>query len=316
MTLSHQALRLRPHRLLRLLPVLLMMWLPVTPGSAQDSPATLLGEYTLDTHVINESSGLARSQRRNNLLWTLNDSGGETALYGVTTTGHHVATLNIRGREVMNYDWEDLASYHHDGHDYLLIGDMGDNFAWRSSLSFYLVREPRLGSLPDHPRTLTADIQRRFRVIYPDGARDAEALAVDARENMAYVISKRDARPALYRFSLRAGQPEPIVMEALGPIDIPRAPEDYVGNPNSFNWVTTMDFDDALTRAYVGTLTTGYFYERAPDESWARALTRPPTAFNLPAYPQIEGGTFARHQRDNIYVSSEQLPARLARIRP
>ncbi len=305
-----------PQRLLRLLPVLLMIWLPVTPGGAQDQSVPLLGEYTLDADVISESSGLAHSQRRDNLLWTLNDSGGEPALYGITTAGRHVATLNIRGRDVINYDWEDLASYHRAGQNYLLIGDMGDNFAWRSSLTFLQVREPRLGTLPARPRLLAADISQRFHVVYPDGARDAEALAVDARENMAYVISKRDARPALYRFSLRAGQRQPIVMEALGPINIPRAPEGYAGDANLLNWVSAMDFDDALTRAYVGTLISGYFYDRAPGESWHQALSRPPMAFRLPAYPQIEGGTFARHQRDTIYVSSEQLPAKLALMRP
>ncbi len=298
-----------------------LLMLPLLLLSPADMPAhasttAAVSTYRIDTRVINESSGLARSQRRSDLLWTLNDSGGDAALYGITTHGHHAVTLQLQGDQVGNIDWEDLSSYRRDGHDYVLIGDMGDNFAFRSSLVFYLIREPRLGHLPARVRNLPVSVQQRYEVIYPDGARDAEALAVDGRENMAYVISKRAERPALYRFSLRPGQTMPITLEKLAEIDIPRAPADYPGNPNSFNWVTAMDFDDALDRAYVGTLTTGYFYDRRPDESWAQALSRPPRAFDLPEFPQIEGGCFGRRQRDTVYISSEQLPARMARLRP
>lgn len=320
MTAAMPRSRTRPRLTLAL--ALLMLWPALAGNAAQGNPATVLAAYTLNTDLIDESSGLARSQKRGNLLWTLNDSGGEAALYGISTHGRHVATLKVLGHEVGNYDWEDLASYRHQGNDYLLIGDMGDNQAWRTGLTFYLVREPRLpGPLPARPRTLEAEVVRRFEVTYPDGPRDAEALAVDSRENMAYVISKRDARPTLYRFPL-GGDPTgaivtgPLVMEALGPINIPRAPADYVGNPNSFNWVTTMDFDDSLTRAYVGTLNTGYLYRREAGEPWAQALARAPLAFDLPAYPQIESATFPHRNRDSLYITSEQLPARLARIRP
>lgn len=304
--------------LARLLPLtLLVLWPAMAGSAARGQPARLLASSTLNTDLINESSGLARSQRRGNLLWTLNDSGGDTALYGISTQGRHVATLKIRGQGLINQDWEDLASYRRDGRDYLLIGDMGDNFAWRASLRFHLVREPRLpGPLPARPRDLSTDIERSFQVTFPDGPRDAEALAVDGRDNMAYVISKRDARPALYRFPLDADPATPIVMEALGAINIPRAPANYSGNANSFNWVTAMDFDDSLTRAYVGTLTSGYLYHRRAGESWAQALAREPLAFGLPDYAQIEGGTFPYRNRDSLYISSEQLPARLARIRP
>ena len=270
----------------------------------------------LDDPVIDESSGMARSQRRGDLLWTHNDSGGRAELYGITPAGHHAVTLALRGEHYGNIDWEDIASFRHQGQPFILIGDMGDNFAIRDGLTFYLVSEPALGPLPTgRPVTRPVDVLRYYEVSYPDGARDAEALAVDGRENMAYVVSKRDARPALYRFSLRADQARPIVMEALGPIDIPRAGPDYHGRRHEFDWVTAMDFDDSLSRAYVGTLLNGYFYDRHAGESWQQALSRPPRSVALPALPQIEGGSFRRHDRDSVYISSEQLPAGIARIR-
>ncbi|WP_428310339.1 hypothetical protein [Hydrocarboniphaga sp.] len=285
-------------------------------GQADAPAAPVLAEYTIDDPLINESSGLARSQRRDDLLWTLNDSGGNTELYAITTQGRHVATLKIRGA-LLNLDWEDLASYQQDGVGYLLIGDMGDNSAIRPLTTYYKVAEPEV-TTGDGVQMLSATPAAVYQQFYPDGPRDAEALAVDATDNMAYVLSKRDATPSLYRFALDAPLllALPGVMEALGPINIPRAPVDYAGNVDLFNWVTAMDFDDAGDRAYVGTPLNGYFYVRQAGESWMAALSRAPRSVDLPDYPQIEAGTFAPGSDSTIYISSEQLPARLARLAP
>lgn len=283
---------------------------PVPPADAG------LSEYLLDTEIINESSGLARSQKRDDVLWTLNDSGGATELYAITTEGRHIGTLAITGAPA-NADWEDLASYSRDGVQYLLIGDIGDNSAFRPFITFYRVREPELadgGSV----QALSAMPEAVYNMAYPDGPRDNESLAVDAVENSAYLVSKRDAMPMLYRFSLAASTPlaVPGLMENLGAINIPRAPADFVGDPNSFNWTTAMDFDDSLRRAYVGTLSKGYFWDRSESETWAQAFARAPSGFDLPDYPQIEAGTFLRGRSDAVFITSEQLPARLARIAP
>lgn len=277
------------------------------------TPAPQRVERLIDTPLINESSGLARSQRRDDVLWTLNDSGGATELYGITTAGQHIATLAITGAPA-NLDWEDLASYTRDGVPYLLIGDMGDNDAIRPFITFYRVQEPVLaGGAGIEALSVVPD--GIFNVLYPNGPRDNESLAVDGAENTAYVLSKRDAAPTLYSFSL-ALPVSLAVLSNLGAINIPRAPANFPGNPDAFNWTTAMDFDDSLTRAYVGTLSNGYFWERAADESWAQAFARAPLGFDLPDYPQIEAGTFERGSRAAVYITSEQLPAPLARIQP
>ena len=273
-------------------------------------------EFVLDNELINESSGLARSQRSNELLWTHNDSGGAAELYGLDLQGHHRVTLKIRG--ALAIDWEDLASYtSSDGTPYLLIGDMGDNGAIRPVTTYYRVEEPAI-TLSDTLQTISVRPTAVYTLIYPDGPRDAESLAVDGQENMAYVLSKRDAVPQLYRFSLDSVGPIalPRLMEALGPITIPRAPTGYTGNVDAYNWPTAMDFDDSLHRVYVGTLLNGYFYDRAEGESWAQSLSHAPRSFELPDYPQIEAGSFERGSRDAVYITSEQLPTPLARLEP
>ena len=304
------------------------MWLAACGSSSNgdtDSPIEppppvipALTEYTIDTDLISESSGLARSQRRDDLLWTLKDSGGATSLYGITTEGRHVVTLDVQGA-LANLDWEDLASYTHDGVAYLLIGDIGDNSAFRPVTTFYRIVEPEV-TISDAVQSLSVTVDRIYTQAYPDGPRDAESLAVDGRDHMAYVLSKRDAQPMLYRFPLDSLLPLPIalpgIMEALGPIEIPRAPADFSGNVDAFNWTTAMDFDDAGTMAYVGTPLNGYWYQRQPDEDWISAMQRAPRAFALPPYSQIEAGTFARTDAATLYITSENLPAPLARLRP
>lgn len=275
---------------------------------------TQVSSFIIDDRLIDESSALARSNKRADVLWTLNDSGGAAALYALSTSGKHLATLRITGRSVVNFDWEDLASFHHLGNDYLLIGDIGDNFAFRPYVTLYLVKEPKVKASWRKVKQLSTPVIATYRVSYPDGARDAEALAVDANTNTAYIISKRDARPALYSFSLASPTSAGITLTALGPINIPRTPAGYVGNANSFNWVTAMSFNDAYNRVYVGTLKNGYLYTRGSEQSWAQALATTPDSFKLPDFPQIEGGTFAQKSDSSVFISSEQLPAHMARI--
>ena len=286
------------------------------PIPAEPSPPAepKLVESSIDDALINESSGLARSQRRDDVLWTLNDSGGATELYAITTEGKHIATLSITGAPA-NLDWEDLASYSHDGVPYLLIGDMGDNSAFRPFITFYRVQEPTLAGSTGI-EMLSAMPSGVYNVAYPEGPRDNESLAVDGVENMAYVISKRDPMPTLYSFSL--AQPTALLplMTNLGAINVPRAPADYAGNVDSFNWITAMDFDDGLDRVYAASLITGYFWDRTPGESWAQTLAKAPTQFDLPDYSQIEAGTFLRGRRDAVYITSEGAPAPLARLIP
>lgn len=297
---------------------LLLSLLPFWPWPATPAmPAEAAVLFTVDDPVLDEISGLARSQRVPNLFWAHNDSGGEPVIYAVDGEGRHVGSVRLAG--AMNIDWEDIASFTRGGESWLLVGDTGDNFAWRSSITLYLLREPMLPvttPVPAPGEERVVPVATRYDLRWPDGARDVEALAVDAETHMAYLVSKRDARPALYRFDLdsETAEDRPGTLEALGPIAIPRAALTCRCNVNSFNWVTAMDFSDNGRTAYVGTLTQGYRYARLPGQSWPDALRQPPVATVLPVFPQIEAGTFVAGRDDVVYIASEQLPARMARL--
>ena len=278
-----------------------------------------VSEFVINSDEINESSGLARSHRRPDLLWTHNDSGGETAVYALTTTGSLVASVRLNGLGIVNLDWEDMTSFTLDGKPYLLVGDIGDNNAFRPTLTYYLLEEPEIDPNAPGPQRLVADVLATYTVRLPDAPRDIESLAVDGQTQTAYMISKRDAEPMLYSFSLARPLPTmlqaPVVASNLGKINIPRAPADYSMAPETFNWVTTMDFSENGLAAYVGTLSQGYRYVRRPDQSWQDAFASPPQAISLPAYSQIEAGAFAFGRDDSVFITSENLPGRLARLR-
>ncbi|MGB0863718.1 MAG: hypothetical protein ACPGXZ_12425 [Saprospiraceae bacterium] len=82
---------------------------------------------------VNETSGLFVW---NNGVWTINDSGGEPALYKTSPeTGKVTQIVSISN--AVNIDWEELS--HDDNHIY--IGDMGNNRGYRKDLSIYTVKK-------------------------------------------------------------------------------------------------------------------------------------------------------------------------------
>ena len=142
----------------------------------------------LENQKINEASGLARSAITEDLLWVINDSG-PAAVHAIDHVGGELGRVKIAGAE--NVDWEDLASFEYDGNAYLVVADIGDNHARRKHVTLYVIAEPTT-------ETHRVEIAWRVDFTYPDGPRDAEALAVDASGGHFYVLSKRHIPAVLY----------------------------------------------------------------------------------------------------------------------
>jgi hypothetical protein len=161
------------------------------PAAAQQAePLLRIG----DARVV-ESSGLAVSRRHPGVLWTHNDSGDAARVFAVGRDGRVLATLRFAGVEAR--DWEAVAVGRDElGGPALFVGDVGDNQGVWPWVTVYRAAEPaRLGDA-------TVPV-RRYRLRYPDGPRDAEALLVDPRSNRLYVTSKEDAGGGLYRAPAR-----------------------------------------------------------------------------------------------------------------
>ena len=137
-----------------------------------------------------ESSGLALSQARPNILWTHNDRGNDAEIFAVDTAGRLVQTIRV---ETPAIDWEDLAVGPCGGGSCFYIGDIGDNDADREEITIHRIREPdgdaRETGRPDS-----------LRARFPDGARDAEALFILPSGDLFIVSKGRGTDVALYRY--------------------------------------------------------------------------------------------------------------------
>ncbi|WP_141926093.1 hypothetical protein [Haloactinospora alba] len=154
--------------------------------SPEEDPSGGERAFTLQDPRIRESSGLARSERHDGVYWTHNDSGDYGPdIYAVDSAGETVATVTLTGGGVEARDWEAIATgTGNDGEPALYIGDIGDNAGgeW-PGIRVYRIPEPR--DLTD--RTVEATT---FTLTYADGARNAEAMMIDPRDNRLYLVSK------------------------------------------------------------------------------------------------------------------------------
>ena len=158
-----------------------------TPASAATPCSSCAGPVAaFDPELVGEASGLARSDRDDDLLWVLNDGPGTTAVLAVRTAGAGpVGLVPISG--LKGVDTEALAGgpcATEDPRHCLFIGDIGDNTRARTSIFVHRIVEPDLSrGVPDEP--VPADVAE---LTYPDGATDAEAMFV--LDGRLFIVSK------------------------------------------------------------------------------------------------------------------------------
>jgi hypothetical protein len=143
---------------------------PATAASAATSATAPTGPVTTITDPrIVESSGLAVSPVHPDLVWTVNDSGSQPLLFGVSTrTGRTRSVVRMAGIEAR--DVEALAAGRDaQGRSLVWVGDIGDNRAVRDDVVLRLVREP--GQVRSQSVPVTS-----LRVRYQHGPADAETL--------------------------------------------------------------------------------------------------------------------------------------------
>jgi hypothetical protein len=284
------------------------------PGAdPQGVPAQMRLAGRVADKDLDEISGMAQSLRNPHLLWVHNDSGDKARLYAIDDTGAEVGRLSLKDAD--NDDWEDMASFALDGEPYLLVADIGNNETRRDVHVLYVVAEPDLSE--DAKQREKPAWRIEFR--YPDGPRDAEAVAVDPASDSVFIISKRDLPPVLYRVPLHpAAHDGPVTAERVQSLDaLPRPSRaDLEFAPVSDNWYwqpTAMDF--APDGRYVVVLTYGavYYFPRNRGASIGETLARAPLAFSLRNLRKAEAmavGSDAKH----LFVTVEKRRAPLIRI--
>jgi hypothetical protein len=239
-----------------------------------------------------ESSGLAASQLRDDLLWTHNDSGDDPRLYALNLHGQHLGTCMVQGANAV--DWEDMTSLERGGVAYLLVADTGDNERKRESCQLYVIREqpPENGAL-----TVVRTIDFQFE----GGPTDCEAVAYDSVLDDVILVGKAWSLTSiayLLEWPAESSGQKPIA-HRIGELPIPG--------------VTGMDISPDGSRAILATYTGAVEYRREGNGTWKEAFARPGHPVRLPLRKQGETICYASDGR-TLFLTSESRRSPLFKI--
>jgi hypothetical protein len=282
----------------------------IAAAAATKSGAELLG--MIHDPAISEISGAAMSQRDANELYAVNDSQNGASLHVISRSGTVIDSVLVNGAK--NRDWEDLASFTVDDKPHLLIADTGDNGGLRAFLTLYIVAEPQ------RPLPESVDIAWQINFKLPEGPRDIEAVAVDARSDAIYLIAKRHFPRVLYRLPLRPDPGDVVrVAENIGTFNtLPPASNVEKNRDPKFGRfqgdITALALDAEGEHALVLSYRDLYIYTRAPGESLLKSLSRKPRRASLPPVPQLEAIALDPTHHGAIVIS-ERLLAPIYRVK-
>lgn len=274
---------------------------------AADTPQPRLGGLLLDG-ALGETSGLAASRAHQDTLWLVEDGGNAPKLHAVSKRGRRLASFAVEG--ISNTDWEDLAAFELGGRRYLLVADTGDNGGLRRTLLLHAVPEPtRL----DADATVKPAWSIAFR--WPDGARDCEAVAVDAARGQILLLSKKRHPPELFVLPLKPSTAGLQVAERVGRLaGVPQASAEErriaPARARLAHQVTAADVSPDGRILAVLTYEHLLLYPRGVNERWARAVQRPPQVREVPWLHQPEALGWAADGR-GLYATGEFSPAPL-----
>lgn len=239
----------------------------VAPGQ-QD--AGRRARCTVSDGRVTELSGMASDGKN---LYVINDGGDEVRVFVLDSD---CAVRGVVESGLDPYDPEDLAR---SGDGTLWLADTGDNSHRRRTVALIAVT-------PSGHATL-------YRLTYPDGAHDAEALLL-AQGGMPYLVTKNPlGRSGVYRPARSLTSPGPTPLRKVGSVSV--GPTDTPGGPLPAEFGSVLVTGGAVsadgTVVALRTYTDAYLYP-APDGDVAAALRRTPERIPLPGERQGEAIAF------------------------
>ena len=192
-----------------------------------------------------------------------------------------------------------------------MVADIGDNDLRHKTRTLYFLKEPKAGK-----DKTTVDWEVRFK--YPNGRRDAEAVAVDVENERALVLSKRDIPPQLYEVPLRTEDDDKVTAKWLGTIDsLPRPSRrdvEFAPKTKDWHWQPVgMDISQDNRAAVIMTYRAVYYYLRRPGQTWFEALNNKPIRIGLGNFRNAEAVAFADDHR-TVMVTGENKHSLLLRV--
>ena len=254
----------------------------------------------LANKAIDESSGIACSRRRPGVFWTHNDSGDAARLYAFDRSGKDLGSCLLK--DVVAFDWEDMASVVLDGKCLLLVGDIGNNGRHAGVQMIHVVEEPDV----DPQRGVTSakiPVRQTINFSYSGAYHDCEALGVDPTTRTILLVTKEERMPA-HVYALPGPENNPnkaFTAKRIAALAIPK--------------VTAMDVTPDGLHAVVLTYGDAYEYVRLAKEDWSQGFSRRPRRIAIPPRRQGESICYGMDGK-TLYLTSEHVPTPLIEVPP
>ncbi|RMF84909.1 MAG: hypothetical protein D6744_02255 [Planctomycetota bacterium] len=253
-----------------------------------------------------EVSGIVASRKHAGLFYVHNDSGNTPEVFLLDRRGKVRGVVRLIGAP--NIDWEDVALAPHGENAWdVCVADIGDNRRRRADVVVYRFPEPEFDAAGGAIRVRPT----AFRLRYPDGAHNAEALVVDPRSGDGYIITKEETQPArVYRFAAPWRADAAVTLEHVGELKFPPAPP-------LMTMVTAADISPDGRR--LATRSYGFGWEwMLPAPGDVRGLLRSEALLpqRLDLAGELQGEALAYTADGEALVTiSEQLPTALSEVR-
>lgn len=283
---------------------LLLLTILGSVGVSVAAPAQLVCH--LQDPEVNESSGLAASARSADYFFTHNDSGDSARIFAINRQGETLATLRVPGAK--SIDWEDMArGRDQQGHDLLLLGDIGDNRGKRDTVQVYSIPEPEIDPSRRGVRGETA-AATRFELKYPDGPHDSETLLFNLANGTLYLVTKE----RLLRASGVYATTGPLVPDQVNRLtkvgwvrflELPatiRSITDSLGRLMATSGDIAPEGDRVVLRTY-----TDAYEWKIPAFDVGAAFRNKPTHLVLPEMRQGESAAYTREGKSVLFGSEK-----------
>ncbi|MDR2512333.1 MAG: hypothetical protein LBD01_00795 [Puniceicoccales bacterium] len=174
------------------------------PGEAKEL-LPLESSAQLDTKLVRECSGFARSRKYPEIYWTISDSGAPPNIYAMRADGSIIkppgAGKNYQGIRVKgatNIDWEAIC-LGHDGR--LIVADTGNNTNSRQNLALYIFPEPDPQKDAETETAHRVPVKFEQQEQFPDPQKryDCEAIFSHGNELYAFTKRRKDTWTVLHR---------------------------------------------------------------------------------------------------------------------
>ncbi len=237
------------------------------PQDQETEKARWIG--TVRQKELSEVSGLAVSLRHPEHFWMHNDSGHPAEVWLVGFPGEAHLRCLLPG--ITNHDWEDSACFRWRERTIVMIADVGDNAANRTTCQLYLFEEPEVESQPGQLLEHSITAVQRIDFAYADGPRNCEAAGIDPASGQVILIEKLEGRAdeslhaGVYSLDLSAlldGQPSgetPLQAERIGETPI--------------RLVTALDISTDGRRLAFRNYFQYFLLDRSESQFWADAIS-------------------------------------------